>query len=1183
MSDIYVFGPNDEDNDYASMGLVGALIPTEGTFHEVADGDSEISFSHPLDEFGRYTNLVEGNILTVPVPVRTTPEIQNGTLVTNVWTYKVRDVSAFNAQRTLYKKASGSKRIAIMKPGDTLTVVYKNLKDEKARWKARTKYGTGYIEPNEIVFEMLNEYQLEDKSTAIEEVASPWKVTRQRFRIESVEKKMDGVDVTARHITYDMLYNVTFYKNENEATLGDTITGVIDNCCDQTIKDRFEILTNIANVYAGVDYRKRNPIDAIFNADDGMCSVYKVHVVRDNERIYLLDDPGLNRGVRIQYSKNMQDVTFKSDESGVATRIIPIGEKKNGDPLYLNTNNDPKNSYIDSPIIDRYPTIKVHVLECKNAKAGEKETGGTVSEAVARARMRSQAEELLKAKCDEPKIEMSVKMLNLGDTEEYKAFRGLEDCFLFDYVIVQHPKLGIDITARIMEIEWDFLKDRMKSIKIGSVGKTLANTGITSWQIPTGAIHGSKLASDSIDSRHLISDIIDVRHMQAESVNTEALQANSVTSNKIAANSINASHIQAGVIETNALNAVQAKIQELTAETILTDSFGASMAQIETLIAGTAEFDWETVQHLVAQAMHLEKGVGEQVFIKNLAVEYAQMVGATIGELCIKSSDGGYYLLDIDSATGAVTATQVSPSPEEQGSGHLQTGQVIVESSMTVGDLNTSNLMATFALINKIDAARIDVDQIFARQAFVNALYTSRIYGGKSLQMIAGEVESKADNVNENLFTGTQYFSGDDWIQIVGDWSTIEREDVDNMHFLVKGVWYYACTPTQEIMAKPGESFTLSMYIACASNAQLRFVCEHVAHIDRDETPLADGGFKRISVTFTVDNEGGIIRPRIDNSNRDDGLVHIAALKLERGDQATEWSPSPRDNLSENLYVGTQYFDSDKWEWEYSHIANWPDSGEIYKGFRVKQTDYNWTGLCQPLDAKVGEVYTLSAYIKRDPEAHVWFLAEGTRQHATDLTSQITGEWQRIAVTFKLNHDYRVPARFENIETAGRWYICGIKLERGDQATEWSEAPEDVDKATVYSDVIQPPNPIVGKVWLDQSVIPNVLRRWNGAEWLRINDPQEIWNAQDNLQRQQDAFMEEQKRLAMAFEVKQDGTHLHRAVEIGQTPNMELWTTDSEINFMANNRRSAQFAASYIQMDEQTAIRVTSNGMIFGG
>ena len=89
MSDIYVFSASEAANDYSTMGLVGALTPTSCTFRETANGESLIELEHPLDSFGRYTALERGHILVVPVPVRTTPEIQNGQCVTTVWRYKI--------------------------------------------------------------------------------------------------------------------------------------------------------------------------------------------------------------------------------------------------------------------------------------------------------------------------------------------------------------------------------------------------------------------------------------------------------------------------------------------------------------------------------------------------------------------------------------------------------------------------------------------------------------------------------------------------------------------------------------------------------------------------------------------------------------------------------------------------------------------------------------------------------------------------------------------------------------------------------------------------------------------------------------------------------------------------------------------------------------------------------------
>ena len=134
MSDIYVFSASEAANDYSTMGLVGALTPTSCTFRETANGESLIELEHPLDSFGRYAALERGHILVVPVPVRTTPEIQNGQCVTTVWRYKIKPLAQLTskAQRTLYKKKTGGGTKKLMPAETLLTVVQKPAGETRA-------------------------------------------------------------------------------------------------------------------------------------------------------------------------------------------------------------------------------------------------------------------------------------------------------------------------------------------------------------------------------------------------------------------------------------------------------------------------------------------------------------------------------------------------------------------------------------------------------------------------------------------------------------------------------------------------------------------------------------------------------------------------------------------------------------------------------------------------------------------------------------------------------------------------------------------------------------------------------------------------------------------------------------------------------------------------------------------
>ena len=255
-------------------------------------------------------------------------------------------------------------------------------------------------------------------------------------------------------------------------------------------------------------------------------------------------------------------------------------------------------------------------------------------------------------------------------------------------------------------------------------------------------------------------------------LNGAIISAGSVTTNKLAAGSITAEKIATGALDAIAIAAVRAKLGEITAQSLETNELATELARIVVLIAGTATFDAATIKHLVAEAMNLEYGVAGQVFIRNLAVECAQMIGATIGNLCIKSSDGKYYLLDVD-ADGGVTATEITVSDSEIEAGQTSGGNVIVETNMTAANLTTTNLLGTYALINKIDAARIDVDALLARSVFADALYTSAIYGGKSLKVWVDELSDADihDGATPPETTGT----GKKWLDRGVDPSQLRR------------------------------------------------------------------------------------------------------------------------------------------------------------------------------------------------------------------------------------------------------------------------------------------------------------------------------------------------------------------------------------------------------------------------
>lgn len=793
ISNIYVYASDCED--FTNFGLVGALTPASCVFEEEANGLSEITMEHPLDALGKYTQLACNNILMMEVPVRTTPEIYNNQIVTSVEQWIVRPANTITkAQRTLYKKASGSSKIKVLPAGTEVTVTKKT---DEGRYKVKCKYGTGYISPAGLSYSTSE--TIADNSQSIESVQPAWTVKPQFFRIYSVKKNISGVTVMARHISYDLLYNLTTYKNTGSVPCTTALAAIMAGC---VADNDFTAYTNLLTERTGINWTRTNPIDALLNPETGLTALYGASLVRDNWELYVLHDPGMNRGVTVEYGKNMTGITYTESFDEVVTRIIPVGETKDGDDLLLSGDTP----WVDSPRINDYPVVYAQELKCENCKVG---TDG-VTESIARARMVEQAQNVFNNGGDLPTVEMSVDFINLGDTAEYAQFKHLERLFLWDYVLIRHKLHGIDVTSRIVKIQWDCLLDRMQGMEIGTIGKTLANSGITTWQIPTG-FSGSKIADGSIGNSALQSDIISTRHIQSESINTEALQAGSVTAEKIAAGAITADKLEADIVDAVSLEAITAHIESLTAESITTDRLAAALAAFTVVTAGTAEFDRATIQHLVADALNLSFGVGDEVFIKNLKVIYAQMVSAAIGNLVIKASDGNYYEIDVD-ANGNVSATLSTVTDGEISAGQTDAGKVILGTDITAESLNTSNLLATYALVNKIDAARIDVDQLWAREAFIAHLNTADISSNSTITIIAGKADdakSAADTANtragtalsrataaQNAVTSVEskvntavsavdveYYLSESATELIGgEWDSVAPEWVDGMY-----------------------------------------------------------------------------------------------------------------------------------------------------------------------------------------------------------------------------------------------------------------------------------------------------------------------------------------------------------------------------------------------------------------
>lgn len=144
-----------------------------------------------------------------------------------------------------------------------------------------------------------------------------------------------------------------------------------------------------------------------------------------------------------------------------------------------------------------------------------------------------------------------------------------------------------------------------------------------------------------------------------------------------------------------------------------------------------------------------------------------------------------------------------------------------------------------------------------------------------------------------------------------------------------------------------------------------------------------------------------------------------------------------------NLYRGSK-----DWSNSWNNIGSYEKVNEKYKELSVLRSYSNWSGIQQEQYFDLGVSYTLSAWIRKSASnVPIHFWGDNLASDAGSGTQKPMepNVWTRVTHTFKGNGQVG-NGRFERVDNgAGGYYdICGLKLERGSKATDWSPNPNDI-------------------------------------------------------------------------------------------------------------------------------------------
>ena len=278
------------------------------------------------------------------------------------------------------------------------------------------------------------------------------------FRVRLIRKDLDTIYFYCTQVFFSLEDN--FIEDTNIVSK-DGLGAILQIGNNTQYPHKFNFYSDIGTTNNARMVRK-NVVSAILGDEDntfisrwgGELDIHKYNVK-------MLTKLGTDRGVTIEYKKNLTGFEGTIDYSTYYTRCMPQGY----DGLFLDE------KYVDSENINiNHPIIKV--IEFPDIKVKQNDdSDGYATEEEAKQALRKAVKELYKQGADIPAANYEVNFIELSSTEEYKNYSILESIWLGDTVTVKHD--NFNIKARCVHYSFDPIVKRYNSISLGE-----ASTGI---------------------------------------------------------------------------------------------------------------------------------------------------------------------------------------------------------------------------------------------------------------------------------------------------------------------------------------------------------------------------------------------------------------------------------------------------------------------------------------------------------------------------------------------------------------------------------------------------------------------------------------------------------------------------------------------------------------------------------
>ena len=286
-------------------------------------------------------------------------------------------------------------------------------------------------------------------------VPTPDFTENQLYRIYDTKKSMSGNKITAyaRHILFDLAKKVIFNKSLSNATGQQALDTILVNT-------RFTGHSNIT-LQNTIQYKLRNAMNVINGTEvDSFTSCYGGEIACNNYNLTINTKRGNDKGIRVTFGYNLEDVEEDLNFDDVITRLYPYS----GD-LVLSGN-----GYVDSPLATSIGVFE-DSIEFSDIKVKEspEDTEGYNTIAEAQAEMVRRCNKIFEKGLDKITANYVVKMQDLSKTTEYKRleYDVLEKICLGDTVHCYNKNIDIEVEVRCISYKWDCINEEYIEIELG--------------------------------------------------------------------------------------------------------------------------------------------------------------------------------------------------------------------------------------------------------------------------------------------------------------------------------------------------------------------------------------------------------------------------------------------------------------------------------------------------------------------------------------------------------------------------------------------------------------------------------------------------------------------------------------------------------------------------------------------